>query len=187
MADTLHSAPLLNLQRLAQGAHDRAVLALHTRQAQHIFRGGTAACDAAAAAIGFPLPTIPCSAATNGEAAALWLGPDEWLLLAPADHAAVQRVEFDNVLGSIPHSLVDVSHRNCALTLRGTDATLVLNAGCPLDFDLAAFPIGRCTRTILAKASVMVWRHAAQTFYVNTWRSLTPYVWDFLIEARTRL
>jgi heterotetrameric sarcosine oxidase gamma subunit len=44
-----------------------------------------------------------------------------------------------------------------------------------------------CTRTVLAKAPIILWRKAADRFNIHVWRSFGPYVHDFLIEARTRL
>jgi sarcosine oxidase subunit gamma len=40
-----------------------------------------------------------------------------------------------------------------------------------------------CTRTVLAKAEIVLWRTAAQSFHVEAWRSFLPYVWAFLAEA----
>jgi sarcosine oxidase subunit gamma len=63
----------------------------------------------------------------------------------------------------------------------------VLNAGCPLDLDISAFPVGMCTRSVLAKAQIVLWRTGIDVFQLHVWRSFYPYVEEFLIEARTRL
>jgi heterotetrameric sarcosine oxidase gamma subunit len=52
-----------------------------------------------------------------------------------------------------------------------------------LDLDVAAFPIGMCTRTVLAKAEITLWRIAAGTFRLEVARSLTPYVRAFMLQA----
>ena len=56
-----------------------------------VLRGRAAAVEAAASAFGAALPLLACRAAVAGAGrAALWLGPDEWLLLAsPADGPAL--------------------------------------------------------------------------------------------------
>ncbi len=48
---------------------------------------------------------------------------------------------------------------------------------------MAAFPIGMCTRTVLAKAEITLWRIAAGTFRLEVARSLTPYVRAFMLQA----
>jgi sarcosine oxidase subunit gamma len=40
-----------------------------------------------------------------------------------------------------------------------------------------------CTRTMLAKAEVVLWRPAAEEFHLEVWRSFAPYVTQFLAEA----
>ena len=113
---------------------------------------------AAAEALGVTLPAAACRAGVSGERAALWLGPDEWLLLAPlAQSGLAQRIE--RALAGLPHSLVDVSHRQVALLLEGPAAAALLASGCALGLDAAAFPISMCTRTMLAKAEVRAVAH----------------------------
>jgi sarcosine oxidase subunit gamma len=86
-------------------------------------------------------------------------------------------------LAHLRHSLVDVSHRQGGYQLQGPQATTLLAAGCPLDLDESAFPIGMCTRTVLAKAEVVLWRRAQQTFHLEVARSFVAYVSRFLAEA----
>lgn len=147
------------------------------------FRGGAATLPLAGAAFGVTPPTEACRAASEGEHAALWLGPDEWLLLAPEGKAAALGQSLEAALEGEPHSLVDISHRNAAFTITGAHAPAVLNAGCPLDFDPAAFPVGMCTRTVLGKAEVVLWRRSPQRFHLEVWRSFAPYVLGFLGQA----
>ena len=147
-----------------------------------VLRGDEAVRIAAAEALGVMLPAAACRAGLSGECAALWLGPDEWLLIAPlAQSALAQRIE--RALAGLPHSLVDVSHRQVALLLEGAHAATLLASGCALDLDVAAFPVGMCTRTMLSKAEVLLWRTGAVSFRLEVWRSFAPYVTQFLGEA----
>ena len=82
-----------------------------------------------------------------------------------------------------PNSLVDASHRQVGIEVSGRDAAAALNAGCPLDLDPAVFPMGTCTRTVLGKSEIVLWRTAPTTFHVEVWRSFAPYVWQLLDEA----
>jgi sarcosine oxidase subunit gamma len=147
-----------------------------------IFRGdeGRAAC---ARAFEVELPSEACRAARAGGRAALWLGPDEWLLLGPPDEAAAIGQALEDALSGVAHALVDVSHRQTGLVAQGPRAGQLLNAGCPLDLDLAAFPVDMCTRTILGKAEIVLWRTAKDSFHIEVWRSFAPYLAQFLSEA----
>lgn len=156
-------------------------------QAGWVLRGDAAVMSAAGAACGLTLSTQPCRSCVHGERAALWLGPDEQLLLAPDSDGAALAQALVNALSTLPHALVDVSHRQVQLQMQGTAATWCLNVGCPLDLDLKSFPPGMCTRTVLAKAQIVLWRPAEWTFRVLAARSYADYVSRFLAEAAREL
>ena len=147
-----------------------------------VLRGGEDVRAAAAAALGFSVPAQACRAAVAGERTALWLGPDEWLLIAPPEQSGLA-TRLERALSSWPHSLVDVSHRQVALVVHGAAAATLLASGCPLNLEAAAFPVGMCTRTLLAKAEVLLWRLGASEFRIEVWRSFAPYVSQYLAEA----
>lgn len=134
-------------------------------------------------AFGVALPTRSCRAARSGERAALWLGPDEWLLIATDAQSTAEWRGLASTLNRKTGALVDVSHRSAGLIVDGPRAADLLNAGCPLDLDQAAFPLGMCTRTLLAKAEIILWRTAPATFRLEVWRSYLPYVTGLLGEA----
>ena len=85
-----------------------------------ILQCGKEARDAAGRGFGLAMPEAACRAESATGRAALWLGPDERLLLAPAGVEESLAVGLTAALGSLPHSLVDVSHRQVALASRGT-------------------------------------------------------------------
>lgn len=148
-----------------------------------ILQGGPAARAAAGEAIGVHLPESPCRANSVGSRAALWLGPDERLLLGPAADTGNLAAELAAALTRIAHSLVDVSQRQIALQVSGPAASAILNSGCPLDLDPAAFPPGMCTRTILGKADIVLWRKGAAEYHLEVWRSFSDYILGWLREA----
>jgi sarcosine oxidase subunit gamma len=150
--------------------------------ARFILRG-TAVVTLAGAALGLVIDQTPCRASQAGVRAALWLGPDEYLLLAADAEARALALALEQALDGAPHSLVDVSHRQTGLEVSGPQAADILNSGCPLALDLAAFPVGMCSRTALAKAEIVLWRTAPEVFRIEVWRSFTDYVARFLDEA----
>ena len=151
------------------------------------FRGDASAQAAAGTCLGMPLPTIACRAVTNGARAALWLGPDEHLLIVPESEATAFAADLAGALGAQPHSLVDVGHRQVGLELSGPHAEWLLAAQCPLPLDASAFPVGMCTRTVFSKAEIVLWRTAPDTFHIEVWRSFSRYVVDLLTEIAREL
>jgi sarcosine oxidase, subunit gamma len=164
-------------------ADDAFAAALLPPMARFALRGDADVASLAGAAFGMPLPLRPLGSSAVGVRASLWLGPDEWLLLAPlSEQSAVQR-QLAPALAGRPHSLVEISHRQVALMLAGRLAARVLSSGCPLDLSLGAFPVGAVTRTLFHKAEIVLWRQA-DGFHVEVWRSFAPYVAGHLAAAR---
>jgi sarcosine oxidase subunit gamma len=145
--------------------------------------------DARARALALPVWGVAfaeesCRAKLQGTRATLWLGPDEYLLLdaAPGEPETAIASALEGALAGAPHALVDISHRQFAFEIHGVHAQAILNGACPLDLDMSAFPIGMCTRTVLAKADIVLWRIADDAFHVEAWRSFSGYVGALLAE-----
>jgi sarcosine oxidase, subunit gamma len=152
-----------------------------------VFQGDAEARTAASTAWGVPFAEQACRAKTADERATLWLGPDEYLLWdgasgADPGGAAALAAAIERALGELPHALVDVSRRQIAMRLSGPRATDILSGGCPLDLDLEQFPVGACTRTVFAKADIVLWRTAPETFHLEVGRSFGAYVSGLLEE-----
>jgi sarcosine oxidase subunit gamma len=145
------------------------------------FYGNAAARALAAAVWQAPFSEEPLRATTDGTRATLWLGPDEYLLLAAAeDPADLVQQRLDAALAAVPHALVDISHRQTAVEIHGRESQAILNGACPLDLDIEAFPVDMCTRTVFAKADIVLWRTAPDTFHLEFWRSFSDYVTGLL-------
>ena len=157
------------------------------RGAQYVFRGGLDMAQVAGAIFGVAFPQAACQSAEAGSRAALWLGPDEWLLLTDAEDTEELETALLAALQNQPAALVDVSHRNILFELSGPLAARILNCACPLDLDLKIFPVGMCTRTVLEKAEIIVWRIGPEKFRIAVWRSFAAYVQAVLIEGRRGL
>jgi sarcosine oxidase subunit gamma len=150
---------------------------------RYVLRGGPQVMRAAGTALSLNISDIACRSVKQAPRAALWLGPDEQLLLSSVEDGPAVAQLLQGALAALPHSLVDVSHRQIAFEVGGALAQTVLNAGCPLDLHPVAFPVGMCTRTVLGKADIVLWRTGADTFHVEVWRSFADYASRFLAEA----
>ena len=153
--------------------------------ARWVLHGDAQARTLAAPVWGVGFSDTACRAMRAGERATLWLGPDEYLLLdlaaqdggEPATAASIEAALRDS-----PHALVDVSHRQFAIEVSGPYAEVILRGACPLDLDISRFPVAMCTRTVFAKADIVLWRTGSDTFYLEVWRSFAGYVAGLLDE-----
>ncbi len=178
MADVsmaVRAAPLDN-DRFANRAVTIETLAPAARAS---LRGEGDALSVVEAGLGFGLPREPKHSTSNGQRHALWLGPDEWLLIDDGDAEA----DLLALGGDAEVAVVDVSHRNAGFRVFGPKVETVLQGGCPQNLSLATFPVGACSRTIFGKAEVVLLRTADDTFRVECWRSFAPYVFGLLCET----
>jgi sarcosine oxidase subunit gamma len=148
-----------------------------------ILQCDAAARGAAAKVWGVPFSEEACRAQTLGPRATLWLGPDEHLLWQASRDTALPVEDLEQALAGHPHSLVDVSHRQVALEVFGPHAATILAGACPLDLDIREFPVEMCTRTVLAKAEIVLWRTAPDVFHLEVWRSFQAYARGLLNEV----
>lgn len=130
-------------------------------------------------ALGLQVPNRPKTSASNNGRHALWLGPDEWLVI---DENGADLVGLAASAGVL-HSATDVSHRNTAVIVSGPGAEATISGGCPQDLSLEAFPVGACSRTLLGKVEIVLLRLDAETFRVEVWRSFSDYAFGLLAEG----
>lgn len=107
-------------------------------------------------------PTTPntVTAATDGQGHVLWLGPDEWLVVAregaPSGAAAAIEAALRGAAAGAFLTAVDVSANRVGIEIAGPGALELLAAGCALDLE-RALPAGACAQTLLARANVVLW------------------------------
>lgn len=153
--------------------------------ARWVLHGNAQARALAAPAWGVGFSETACGSLRSAERATLWLGPDEYLLLdlaAPQESSLATAAAIEEALRDTPHALVDVSHRQFALEVSGPLAEVILRGACPLDLHISRFPVGMCTRTVLAKADITLWRTRKDAFHLEVWRSFAGYVGGLLQE-----
>lgn len=152
--------------------------------ARYALRLGEADARALADVAGFSVDRDINRFGANGALMSARLGPDEWLLIGPEAEAEALAAGVAAALGTRLHALVDIGHRNAAFEVSGRGAAATINAGCPLDLDIAAFPTGMATRTLLGRAEIVLMRTGDEpTYRVECWRSFARYVGAFLAEA----
>ena len=181
------------LARTALGTAENAALRAHGDPAQVALRempvatmfdlrlraSDAALVAAAEAAFALALPLAPnASSAANGRTA-LWLGPDQWLIVAPVGAAPVGAPELAG-----DASIVDVSDLRAVFELAGPHARDVLAKGCAVDLHPRVFQPGDCALSALARIRVALHQPAADNAYrIYVERSYAPYLWDWLIDA----
>ena len=110
----------------------------------------------ASAALGLKLPAQPNTTACGGEISALWLGPDEWLVITPPGAQGPLAASLAEALAGEHAAVNDVSGGLTTIVVSGPEARAVLARGCTLDLHPSAFGAGACAQTLVAKAGATV-------------------------------
>ena len=135
----------------------------------------------AAKAFGCALPARIGDVVVAKGRLAVRLGPDEWHLLAPLAEQEAIETAFSGIYAAVPHSLVDVSHREIGIEVEGVAAVLALRSA--IAFDIEAMPVGTGCRTIFDRAQIILIREAEDRFRIEVWRSFADHVWGILQAA----
>jgi sarcosine oxidase subunit gamma len=134
-------------------------------------------------ALGAALPVAPNTVARAGAREVLWLGPDEWLVVAPAGEEAVIEAALRAALAG-KGACVDLSANRTALELAGPAARDVLASCCALDLHPRAFGPGRCAQTLVAAAPAVVQQTGDEpAFRLLVRPSFAAYVAEWLLDG----
>lgn len=144
---------------------------------------GSSAGFAVTKATGAALPEAG-HGARSGEAAVLWMAPDELLVLCP--HDAVNRVlgKITSTMGDAHFLAADVSGARVSFSLSGEIAMVreVLARLTPADMHPESFKAGQVRRTRLSQVAGAIWmtEDGAEVF---VFRSVADYVHGLLSNA----
>jgi sarcosine oxidase subunit gamma len=134
------------------------------------------------AAVGVAVPG-PLRAAFNGGGAAVWMSPDELLLLTAYDQADTLTGLLTRALAGEHHMAVNVSDARAVIALTGPGVAEVLAKGAPVDLSRTAFPVGTARRTHLGGIAVGIWRKSDQGGEIVCLRSFARHLFDWLVES----
>ncbi|MBE1501615.1 sarcosine oxidase subunit gamma [Amycolatopsis lexingtonensis] len=125
--------------------------------------------------LGVPLPG-PCTYTSGNGADILWMGPDEYLVLAEPGRQA----ELEAALSRESDAVVDVSAQRNVVRLTGSHAADVLAHGCSIDLEVS--PPGTCVQTLLARTGIVLMvREEGFTILVR--QSFSDYFHAWLADA----
>lgn len=129
------------------------------------------------------LPTEPCQSTTQGDVAALWIGPDQWLITCPRESVPTVMDALGEALRNVPASVTDVSAGRAQFRLSGSNARDMLAKGCPLDLHPKMVKPGYVAGSILAKITVLIHLRSEDVVDLYLGRSFADYLWAWLEEA----
>jgi sarcosine oxidase subunit gamma len=139
------------------------------------------------ASLGVLPPTTPntFSSAFDGQLHAVWLGPNEWLILgAPGTATNIEAVLRDISASDDAVSVVDVSASRTTLSISGADTCAALERNCLIDLHPSKFVVGSCAQALFARANVILLKMSDEPEYRLMVRSsLAAHVASWFADA----
>ncbi len=129
------------------------------------------------------LPTEPCTSARQDDLSALWLGPNQWLIITTRTKSADLMGNLNEALASLHASVTDVSAGRVAFRLAGPNAVDVLAKGCPLDLHPRVVKPGYVAGSVLGKITALIHLVDDDVIDLYVGRSFADYLWAWLEEA----
>jgi sarcosine oxidase subunit gamma len=135
---------------------------------------------AVSSVLGVQLPTEPCTYATSATAKALWLSPDEWMIVCPRAGLGSLIGDLGQALAGIRSQVVDNSGGYTQVLLLGARATDVLSH--TTVYDIGSLAQGRVVGTTFGKSSLYLHRQG-DGYCLLFRRSFADYIWRYLVRA----
>ena len=145
--------------------------------------GSAALAKSVKAAVGVEVPGMRRMAMAGGRGA-LWMSPDELLLVLPEGQAAAAVAGLSQVLAGAHHLAADVSDARAVFRLTGDMGVIreTLAKLTPADLSPEGFGAGEVRRTKLGQVAAAFWIEDGGVTVV-CFRSVAAYVFDLLADA----
>jgi sarcosine oxidase subunit gamma len=128
------------------------------------------------------LPLEPLTVG-EGDPTALWVGPEQWLLVSTTQPAEAILAEFAARLEGVLHHATEASDALTLIVVEGRAARGLLAMHSGLALDQPPMGVGRCARTHMAKVAVLVHAVEAQRFDLYVDRSVGHYLQQWLQQS----
>ncbi|WP_315914858.1 sarcosine oxidase subunit gamma family protein [Arthrobacter sp. lap29] len=129
-----------------------------------------------------------CGNVTQGSAGSsvLWLGPDEFLLIAPDDGepgSGALAASLVEALGDGAGQVIDLSSNRTTFELAGPSAREVLEKSCAADLHPRSFATGTAITTEISKIPTVLFKNADEGFQLFPRASFADYLGRWLLDA----
>ena len=139
------------------------------------------------------LPTEANTSTTSDKLTAIWLSPDEWMIvsneLVNKDNNKYELYEilFNSISKTNLGAVIDVTDQFVQLELKGKNIYEIFSAGCPFNFNEFKEKIGATTQTVLNHIDVIL--HHKEENVVNLFvrRSFAEHLWSWIEDSASRL
>jgi sarcosine oxidase subunit gamma len=133
------------------------------------------------------LPATCGAVSRTGDTSVLWLGPEEFLVVAPLE--AHESLGGDLIqalrqaLADGEGQVVDLSANRTTFELTGPQSRAVLEKGCSLDLHPREFKAGTALSTQIGNIPVVLWKTGEESYRIFPRASFAEFLGRWLLDA----
>ena len=139
------------------------------------------------------LPTEANTSTTSDKLTAIWLSPDEWMIVSnelvnkDTNKYELNEILFNSISKTNLGAVIDVTDQFVQLELKGKNIYKIFSAGCPFNFNEFKEKKGSTTQTVLNHIDVIL--HHKEENVVNLFvrRSFAEHLWSWIEDSASRL
>ena len=139
------------------------------------------------------LPTEANTSTTSDKLTAIWLSPDEWMIVSnelvnkDSNKYELYEMLFNSISKTNLGAVVDVTDQFVQLELKGENVYEIFSAGSPFNFNEFKEKKGSTTQTVLNHIDVIL--HHKDENIVNLFvrQSFTEHLWFWIDDCASRL
>ena len=139
------------------------------------------------------LPTEANTSTTSDKLTAIWLSPDEWMIVSnelvnkDTNKYELNEILFNSISKTNLGAVIDVTDQFVQLELKGKNIYEIFSAGCPFNFNEFKKKKGSTTQTVLNHIDVIL--HHKEENVVNLFvrRSFAEHLWSWIEDSASRL
>ena len=139
------------------------------------------------------LPTEANTSTSSEKLTAIWLSPDEWMIVSNDkvsknnNNYEVNEMLFSDISKTNLGAVIDVTDQFVQLELKGENIFEIFSAGCPFNFNEFKEKKGSTTQTVLNHVDVIL--HHKDENIVNLFvrRSFAEHLWSWIEDCASRL
>ena len=139
------------------------------------------------------LPTEANTSSSSDKLTAIWLSPDEWMIVSnettskETNTYELNDILFNNISKTSLGAVTDVTDQFVQLEIKGDKIYELFSSGCPFNFNLFREKKGSTTQTLLNHIDVII--HNKDKDFVNLFvrRSFAKHLWEWMEDSSSRL
>ena len=139
------------------------------------------------------LPTEANTSTISDKLTAIWLSPDEWMIVTnevvkkDTNEYELNKILFNDISKANLGSVVDVTDQFVQLEIKGKNIYEIFSAGSPFNFTKFKDKKGSSVQTILNHIDVIVHNKGDQVVNLFVRRSFAEHLWSWINDSASRL